>query len=185
MRHLPTVLLLFLSGLPACSATASPADAAASGDAAPGSDAGLADAAITADAALAADAAVVEDAAVGPVDAAACPVGDGTPSAQLLTLHETLIRPGCVGAGRFCHEGMTGFGFGMLTPEVTLENLVNVTGCMGVRVVPCSTEESYVSTVVRTGGEPCARPFPTGPSHPTFSDPEIAAIEDWIRAGAH
>ena len=101
-----------------------------------------------------------------------------------MTLHETLIRPGCVGAGRFCHEGMTGFGFGMLSPAVALANLVNVPGCMGARVVPCRPEDSYLSHVIRTGGEPCARPFPTGTAHPTFSDAEIMAIEDWIRAGA-
>lgn len=118
-------------------------------------------------------------------DAGACPRPGEAPSDELLALHETLIRPGCVGAGRFCHEG--GYeGFAMLTPELTLTNLVNVAGCAEVRVVPCQPEASYVLEVMRTGGEVCGRPLPdvSGVRHPTFSAAEIATFEVWIRNGA-
>ena len=75
MRLVPIALLLFVS---ACSPTAVPvpSDASTFGDAASPSDAHLADASRPTD-----DAAL-DDAATGPADAAACPVGDGTPSAQ-------------------------------------------------------------------------------------------------------
>ena len=108
-------------------------------------------------------------------------------------IFDTIIRPGCVGAGRFCHEGAYE-GFAMLTPEVAFANLVNVRGCGETRVVPCSPDESYASWVIRNGGEPCGRPFPpiSGGSsgHPTyssgsyFSEADVLLIEDWIRAGA-
>ncbi len=118
-------------------------------------------------------------------DTMGCPYDAGAPSARFAALHAALLRPGCVGAGRFCHEGGHE-GFGMLTPAIAIANLVNVRGCVDIRVVPCRPDVSYVSWVIRNGGEPCGRPFPTisGGRHPTFSAADVALIEDWIRAGA-
>ena len=127
----------------------------------------------------------------GEPDATGCVHDGGPPSAEFLALHTDVIRPGCVGAGRFCHEGAYE-GFAMLTPEIAFANLVNVRGCGDIRVVPCRPDVSYVSSVARNGGEPCDRPFPaiSGGRHPTFSggasfsEADVLAIEDWIRNGA-
>jgi len=111
-----------------------------------------------------------------------CPRVGGAPSAQLQVLFATIIKPGCVGAGRFCHGEM--YAFDMRTPEETIANLVNVRGCAGIRVVPCRPDQSSVASVIRHGGEPCGRPLVVNSRHPTFSDAEVASIEDWIRMGA-
>jgi hypothetical protein len=118
----------------------------------------------------------------GEPEAPICSRDGETPSAQLQALQETLITPGCVGAGRFCHG--EGYAFNMRDAKQTLENLVNVRGCGGVRVVPCRPDQSFVSSVIRNGGQPCGRPLVVNGRHPTFSQREIDAVEDWIRAGA-
>lgn len=119
---------------------------------------------------------------------ARCPRDGESPSAELEALVEDVILPGCVGAGRFCHG--ESYAFNMLSALQVLENLVDVEGCMGVRVVPCAPEESYVSWVIRNGGDVCGRPFPVSGRHPAasdgtyFSEADAAAIEAWIRSGA-
>ena len=129
-----------------------------------------------------------------PVDAGAepdapCPRDGETPSAELVELYDTVIRPGCVGSGRFCHG--ESYAFNMLSAAQMIENLVDVVGCMGVRVVPCRPDESRVSWVLRNGGDVCGRPFPVSAGrHPSmsessyFSEADVLAIEAWIRAGA-
>lgn len=138
------------------------------------------------------DAGVTID-APGAIDAGAepdapCPRDGETPSPELVALYDTVVRDGCVGAGRFCHG--ESYAFNMLSAAQMIENLVDVEGCMGVRVVPCRPDESRVSWVLRNGGDVCGRPFPVGLRHPRFSDgtyfseADVLAIEAWIRHGA-
>lgn len=141
----------------------------------------LADAGVTIDAPPPADAGLEPD--------APCPRDGETPSPELEALFVDVIRPGCVGSGRFCHG--ESYAFNMLSAAQMLENLVDVDGCNGIRVVPCRPEESRVSWVIRNGGDVCGRPFPVGGGrHPSmsessyFSEADVLAIEAWIRSGA-
>lgn len=168
--------IALLLSLSACQPTLEPLDVPSD---APTSDAGASDAPL--------DVGAREP--DGGTDAGACLPPSGPISREFFTLYETVIAPGCVGAGRFCHSGE--YNFALVPAETAYANLVGARGCADVRVVPCRPDLSYAMHVIEEGGQPCDPPSSSlhSDDHPTagdgyFDEAAVRAIEAWIASGA-
>lgn len=176
MRPLFAIALVWLSG---CTTPPAPLDVSLGSDASTRPDAPIApDAGTEPDAPTLADAPAPEPPDAPPfVGDAACSVGTG-PSREFIVLYDDIIAAnGCTASG--CHDGR--YAFDMGDAVTAYRNLVGVAGCDGVRVTPCSVEDSYLSAVIRIEDGICA-----GRRHAAgrLTDEEADRIDDWIRAGA-
>jgi hypothetical protein len=143
------------------------------------------DAAATLDAGIIPDAAATADAG-SDVATGRCDPRDAGPSEEFRKIYQTILRPTCGGAGRFCHANeLNSTKLDFNTLEQAYANLVNVPTALTcasaqgwLRVVPF---DPRASAVMHVKGDFCA--YRHG-SHGALWPVDLSPIEAWILGGA-